>query len=104
MALEMCLTGRAVKAAEALRIGLCNQVVPAGELVGRGLELARTMAAKGPLAIAQTKHLIQHGLDLDLENALRLEADNFGLLCATQDKREGMAAFIEKRPPTFVGK
>ena len=104
MALEMCLTGRPIKAPEALRIGLVNQVVPAAALLERGMELARLVAAKGPLAVAQTKHLIQHGLDLDLENALRLEADNFAILCATGDKREGMAAFVEKRPPKFTGK
>ena len=103
MALEMCLTGRPIKAAEALRIGLVNQVVPAAGLIERGLELARLIASKGPLAVAQSKHLIQHGLDLDLENALRLEADNFAMLCASADKREGMTAFLEKRAANFTG-
>jgi enoyl-CoA hydratase len=104
MALEMCLTGRPIKAAEALRIGLVNQVVPAAGLIERGMDLARQIAGKGPLAVAQTKHLIQHGLDLDLENALRLEADNFAMLCATEDKREGMTAFVEKRAAKFSGR
>jgi enoyl-CoA hydratase len=104
MALEMCLTGRPIRAAEALRIGLVNQVVPAANLLERGLELARLVASKGPLAVAQCKHLIQHGMDLDLENALRLESDNFAMLCATDDKREGMSAFIEKRAAKFAGK
>jgi enoyl-CoA hydratase len=104
MALEMCLTGRPIKATEALRVGLVNQVVPAASLVERGLELARLVASKGPLAIAHTKYLIQRGLDLDLENALRLESDNFALLCATDDKREGMSAFLEKRAARFTGK
>ena len=104
MALEMCITGRALKATEALRVGLINQIVPPGTLLERGLELARTIAAKGPLAVAQCKHLIQHGPDLDLENALRLEADNFAMLCATDDKREGMTAFVEKRPAKFTGR
>ena len=104
MALEMCITGRALKATEALRIGLVNHIVPPGSLVEHGLELARTIVAKGPLAVAQCKHLIQHGPDLDLENALRFEADNFALLCATEDKREGMTAFVEKRPARFTGR
>ena len=104
MALELCITGRALKATEALRVGLVNQIVPPGTLIERGLELARMIAAKGPLAVAQCKHLIQHGLDLDLENALRLESDNFALLCATDDKREGMTAFVEKRPARFTGR
>jgi enoyl-CoA hydratase len=104
MALEMCITGRALKATEALRVGLINQIVAPGTLIERGMELARTIAAKGPLAVAQCKHLIQHGPDLDLENALRLEADNFAMLCATEDKREGMTAFVEKRPARFTGR
>jgi enoyl-CoA hydratase len=103
MALEMCLTGRPVKAQRALAIGLANEVVPPAELLPRGIALAKAIAAKGPLAVAHTKHLIQHGADLDLENALRLEADNFALLCTTADKREGMAAFLEKRSPQFTG-
>ncbi|MBP8294678.1 MAG: enoyl-CoA hydratase/isomerase family protein [Burkholderiales bacterium] len=103
MAMELCVTGRAVKAPEALRIGLVNHVVPAAGLLDKGLELARAIAAKGPVAVGIVKHLIQHGQDLDLENALRLEADNFAVLCATGDKREGMAAFLEKRKPAFTG-
>jgi enoyl-CoA hydratase len=104
MALEMCLTGKPIKAPQALSIGLANEVVPAAALVERGLALARTIVTKGPLAIAVTKHLIQHGTDLDLENALRMEADGFGFLSGTADKREGMAAFLEKRTPRFEGK
>ena len=104
MALEMCLTGRPIKAPQALSIGLVNEVVPAAALVERGIALARMIVAKAPLAVAQTKHLIQHGADFDLENALRMEADGFGFLSGTADKREGMAAFLEKRPPRFEGK
>jgi len=103
-ALEMCLTGRSIKAQEAAAIGLANEVVPATELIERGMTLARMIASKGPLAIAHTKHLVQHGVDLDVENALRLEADNFGFLCGSADKREGMTAFLEKRPPRFEGR
>jgi len=104
MALEMCLTGRPIKAPEALRIGLANHVVPAAELLDKGMDLARAIASKGPVAVNLTKHLIQCGQDLDLENALRLEADNFAILAATDDKREGMGAFLEKRKPAFTGR
>ena len=103
MALELVTTGRNVKADEALRIGLANHVVAPDALLGKGLELARMIAAKGPLAVKFSKHLVVHGQDLDLANANVFEADVFALLCATDDKREGMAAFIEKRPPKFTG-
>ncbi len=104
MALELVLTGRMVKADEALRIGLANHVVPAEALLDKGLELARMIASKGPLAVKFTKHLVQHGQDMDLANANVFEADVFALLCATDDKREGMAAFLAKRPPQFTGR
>jgi enoyl-CoA hydratase/carnithine racemase len=68
------------------------------------MELARMIAAKGPVAVKLTKHLVVHGQDLDLANANTLEADVFGLLSATEDKREGMAAFLEKRAPKFTGR
>ena len=103
MALELVTTGRNVKADEALRIGLANHVVAPDALLEKGLELARMIAAKGPLAVKFSKHLIVHGQDLDLANANTFEADIFALLCATDDKREGMAAFVEKRPPKFTG-
>jgi len=104
MALELVTTGRQVKADEALRIGLVNHVVAPDALLGKGLELARMIAAKGPVAVKFSKHLVQHGQDLDLANANAFEADVFALLCATDDKREGMAAFLEKRAPKFSGR
>ncbi len=72
-------------------------------LLDKGLELARMIAAKGPLAVKFSKHLVVHGQDMDLANANVFEADVFALLCATDDKREGMAAFVEKRAPKFTG-
>jgi enoyl-CoA hydratase len=78
--------------------------VPASELAAKGLEQARLIAAKGPVAVKYAKHLVQRGQDLDLDNACQLEADVFGLLCATEDKREGMKAFLEKRAPDFQGR
>jgi enoyl-CoA hydratase len=104
MALELACTGRQVRADEALRIGLVNHVVPADMLLAKGLELAQLVAQKGPVAVKMTKHLVQRGQDLDLANANALEADVFGLLCSTDDKHEGMTAFIEKRPPAFTGR
>ena len=104
MALELCTTGRMVKADEALRLGLVNHVVAPTELAQKGLELARMVTAKGPVAVKMTKHLIQRGQDLDLANANAMEADVFGLLCASDDKREGMTAFLDKRTPNFAGR
>jgi enoyl-CoA hydratase len=62
------------------------------------------IAAKGPVAVKMSKHLIQRGQDFDLANANAMEADVFGFLCATEDKHEGMAAFLAKRPPEFKGR
>ena len=104
MALDLVTTGRQLKADEALRIGLANHVVAPEALLDKGLELARMIAAKGPVAVRFSKHLVIRGQDLDLANANVLETDVFGLLCATDDRREGMAAFLEKRPAKFTGK
>ncbi len=104
MALELVCTGRQVRADEALRIGLANHVLAPGKLLEEGLKLARTIAAKGPVAVKMSKHLVQRGQDLDLANANAMEADVFGLLCATDDKHEGMAAFLAKRPAEFKGR
>jgi len=104
MALELVCTGRQVKADEALRIGLANHVVAPEALLEQGLKLARMVAAKGPVAVKMSKHLVQRGQDLDLANANAMEADVFGLLCATEDKREGMDAFLAKRTPAFAGR
>jgi enoyl-CoA hydratase len=104
MAMELICTGRQVKADEALRMGLANHVVPAAQLRDKGLELARAVAAKAPLAVKMAKHLVQRGQDLDLANANAMEADVFGLLFGTDDRREGMEAFLAKRPPKFGGR
>jgi enoyl-CoA hydratase len=104
MALEIICTGRQVKADEAQRIGLVNHVVPHEKLHEEGLKLARMVAAKGPVAVKMSKHLVQRGQDLDLANANAMEADVFGFLCATEDRHEGMAAFLGKRAPQFEGR
>ena len=104
MALELVCTGRQVKADEALRIGLANHVVAPEQLLEQGLKLARMVAQKGPIAVKMAKHLVQRGQDIDLANANAMEADVFGLLCATDDKREGMDAFLGKRTAAFTGR
>jgi enoyl-CoA hydratase len=104
MALELVCTGRQVKADEALRIGLANHVVASDMLIEEGLKLARMVAQKGPVAVKMSKHLVQRGQDIDLANANAMEADVFGFLCSTDDRREGMDAFIDKRPARFTGR
>jgi enoyl-CoA hydratase len=104
MALELVCTGRQVKADEALRIGLVNHVVAPDALLEQGMKLARMVAQKGPVAVKMSKHLVQRGQDLDLANANAMEADVFGFLCATDDRREGMDAFLAKRPASFSGR
>lgn len=104
MALDLLVTGRMIKAEEALRIGLANQVVAPERLRDQGLEVARTIASKGPIAVRLTKQLVQRGQDMDLANACQQEAYAFGLTCASADQKEGMQAFLEKRPARFSGR
>ena len=103
MAMDLLVTGRMIKADEALRIGLVNQVVAPEQLRDKGMEVARTIATKGPVAVRLTKQIVQRGQDLDLANACQQEAYAFGLTCATADQKEGMKAFLERRPAKFVG-
>jgi enoyl-CoA hydratase len=103
-AMELLITGRMVKADEALRIGLVNQVVAPEELRATGLALARTVVSKGPVAVRLTKQIVQRGQDMDLTNACQQEAYAFALTCATEDQKEGMKAFLEKRPAKFTGR
>ena len=103
-AMELLVTGRMVKAEEALRIGLVNQVVAPERLVATGLEVARTIAAKGPVAVRLTKQIVQRGQDMDHANACQQEVFALAITCATADQKEGTKAFLEKRPPKFVGR
>jgi len=98
------MTGETIDAAEAYRIGLVNRVVAAAELISTTKEMMRTILANGPLAIALCIEAIERGLEMSLDEGLILEANHFGLLAATDDMREGMRAFMEKRPPAFKGK
>jgi enoyl-CoA hydratase len=103
LALELITTARQMKADEALRAGLVNHVYPAAELRERGLAAARAIAAKGPLAVRLAKEAARRGRGRDLESACALESNLFALACATADQKEGMRAFLEKRPPQFRG-
>jgi len=103
-ALELLTTARQVKAAEAAAIGLANQVYPAVELRARGLEAARLIASKGPAAVRAVKLAVQRGANLDLFAACALETDLFVQAFATRDRKEGMSAFLEKRPAKFEGR
>jgi enoyl-CoA hydratase len=104
MALKMLLTGAMVDAAEALRIGLVDEVVPGEKLMERAAELGRLIAGMPPLAVAAVIESVGRGADLPLDEALALEARIFGRLCGTEDKREGTKAFLEKRSAVWVGK
>jgi enoyl-CoA hydratase len=103
-ALQLLLTGEMIDAAEALRIGLVNRVVPAAELLPSARTMLATILAQGPRAVAQCIEAVDRGLDMGLDDAIALEASYFGLLSATADKAEGMRAFLEKRAPTFTGR
>jgi enoyl-CoA hydratase len=103
-ALKMLLTGAMVDAAEALRIGLVDEVLPADKLFERATELAHLIAGMPPLAIAATIEAVGRGADMRLDEALALEAAIFGRLCGTDDKCEGTKAFLEKRSPAWTGR
>lgn len=103
-AMRMVLTGRPVGAAEALRIGLASEVVPDGRVLETALDMAETIAAMPPLAVAQIKEVLIAGMDASLESALMLERKAFQLLFGTRDQKEGMRAFLEKRRPQYEGR
>ena len=102
-AIEMLLTGDVIDADEACRIGLINKVVSARELMPAAKEMAHLMSSKGPVALRYAKEAICKGMELTLEQGLRLEADLYFLLQTTKDRTEGVSAFLEKRPPRFKG-
>ena len=103
-ALEMLLTGEMVDAQEALRIGLVNRVVPREKLGEESESLLRKMLANGPLSLRFTLDAVARGLEMPLREAQAHEATLFGLLCTTEDMKEGTRAFLEKRPPGFQGR
>ncbi len=104
MAMYLCLTGEMIDAAEALRIGLVERVVPAAELLGEARRIAEMVAAKSPLATVAIKRAIDGGAALPMREALAIEALAFGSLVGTEDFREGTSAFLEKRKAVFSGR
>jgi enoyl-CoA hydratase len=100
----LILSGDIISAQEALRIGLVDFVVAAGELLIKARDLARKIASKAPLALSWAKRSINVGTETDLVTACAYEASQFGLVCGTEDRIEGTTAFLEKRPPQFKGK
>ena len=104
MAKQLIYTGKAIRANEALQIGLVNEVVPQAELMNRAFELANLIAANAPLAVKAAKLAINAEWDMDADEAIMNESAIFGRCFATEDQKEGMAAFLEKRKPTYKGK
>src|SRR5579863_2687060 len=103
-AMEMILTGRMMDAAEAERAGLVSRIVPAAELVGEALAIAKKIAAQSPLAVMMNKELVNAAYETSLTQGVKLERRLFHSLFAFEDQKEGMAAFVEKRPAKFTGK
>ena len=104
MALKLLLTGEMVSATEALGIGLVDEVVPAGRLMERAEELAKTIVGMAPLAVAGCMEAVRWGSELSLMAGTDVEAEIFGRLCGTEDKAEGTKAFLEKRAPVWQGR
>jgi len=104
LALQMLLTGEMISAQEAHRIGLVNEVLPLAELLPRAQAIAQQIVANAPLAVQYTLEAVNRGMEMPLPEGLFLEASLFGVVCATEDKKEGTTAFLEKRPPSFKGK
>jgi enoyl-CoA hydratase len=103
-AMQLVLSGEMITAQEAYRIGLVNEVVPAAELIPRAEAIAQKIIANAPLAVQWAMEAVNRGMEMTLAEGLFLEASLFGLCCATEDKREGTTAFLEKRAANFKGK
>jgi len=103
-ALEMCLTGEPIDAAEAYRVGLVNQVVPASQVIVAAEEIAGKICLGAPLSVIAIKEAITKGVELPLDQGLLLESDLGMLLGQTEDQKEGARAFAEKRPPVWQGR
>jgi enoyl-CoA hydratase len=104
VAMQLILTGEMIDAQEAYRIGLVNKVVPAADLLAESEKMMRGILAMGPLAVRLAMEAVDQGLEMSLDEGLLLEANHFGLLAATQDMKEGLTAFLEKRSAKFQGR
>jgi enoyl-CoA hydratase/carnithine racemase len=103
-ALQLILTGETISAQEAYRIGLVNEVVPAAELMIRAETILKQIAANAPIAVKFSLQAANKGLETSQSEGLALEASYFGICAATEDKKEGTSAFLEKRAPKFHGR
>ena len=103
-AMRLILSGEIIDAPEALRIGLVDVVHPAADLRAKTLEMARTMAAKSPVALQLAKSAVRAAAEMPMAAGLAYETELFATCFASDDKREGVAAFLEKRSPTFTGR
>ena len=104
LAMQLVLAGEMITAQEAHRIGLVNEVVAAAELIPRAEAIAQKIIANAPLAVQWAMEAVNKGMEMPLAEGLFLEATLFGLCCATEDKKEGTTAFLEKRGAKFKGK
>jgi len=104
LAMQQILTGEMISAQGAYRIGLVNEVVAAAELIPRAEAIAAKVIANPPLAVQYAMEAVNKGMEMPLAEGLYLEATLFGMCCATEDKKEGLTAFLEKRPAQFKGK
>src|ERR1700675_4348182 len=103
-ALQLILSGEMIDAQEAYRIGLVNEIVPATDLLTRAEAIVNKIAANAPIAIKLSLEAVNKGLEASQDEGLLLEASYFGLCAATEDKKEGTSAFLEKRAPQFRGR
>ena len=104
IAMQMVLAGETITAQEAHRIGLVNEVTPASELIPRAEAIAAKIIANAPLAVQYAMEAVNKGMEMTLSEGLYLEAVLFAVACSTEDKKEGTAAFLEKRAAAFKGK
>jgi enoyl-CoA hydratase/carnithine racemase len=103
-ALQLILSGEMISAQEAFRIGLVNEIVPAAELIARAEAILKKIAANAPIAVKLALEAVNKGMETSQSEGLLLEASYFGLCAATEDKKEGTSAFLEKRVPHFNGR
>jgi enoyl-CoA hydratase len=103
-ALQLILTGEAISAQEALRMGLVNEIVPSDGLIDRAEVILGQVAANAPIAVKFSLDAVNKGLDSSQGAGLALEASYFGICAASEDKKEGTSAFLEKRSPEFRGR
>ncbi len=102
-ALELMLYGNFIKADEAVRIGLADKLCDAGTTLEKAGELARLTATRAPITTKLILDCVNRGIDIDIDSGLKIEQENFGRVTATEDSKEGVAAFLEKRKPDFKG-